>query len=62
VELGGKAKAQTVAFTLLSLPLYLAGQLERLIREAAEVTHKASHDLPDMKRNETMLEQTTSSS
>jgi uncharacterized protein len=33
VELGGKTKAQTVSFTLLSLPLYLAGQLDRLIRD-----------------------------
>jgi predicted AAA+ superfamily ATPase len=32
VELGGKTKAQTVSFTLLSLPLFLAGQLDRLIR------------------------------
>jgi hypothetical protein len=30
---GGKTKAQTVSFTLLSLPLYLAGQLDRLLRE-----------------------------
>jgi uncharacterized protein len=35
VELGGKTKSQTVSFTLLSLPLYLAGQLDRLIRQAA---------------------------
>jgi len=35
VELGGKTKAQTVAFALLSLPLYLAGQVDRLIRESA---------------------------
>ena len=33
VDLGSKTKAQTVAFTLLSLPIYLAGQLDRLIRE-----------------------------
>ncbi len=33
VDFGGKIKAQTVSFTLLSLPLYLAGQLDRLIRE-----------------------------
>ncbi len=31
VEIGGKAGVQTVSFTLLSLPLYLAGQLDRLI-------------------------------
>ncbi len=33
VELGSKTKAQAVSFTLLSLPLYLAGQLDRLIPE-----------------------------
>ncbi len=33
VALGSKAKAQAVSFTLLSLPLYLAGQLDRLVRE-----------------------------
>ncbi len=33
VEIGGKTGAQTVSFTLLSLPLYLAGQFDRLIRE-----------------------------
>ncbi len=33
VELGSKTGAQTVSYTLLSLPLYLAGQLDRLIRE-----------------------------
>lgn len=33
VEIGSKTGGQTVSFTLLSLPLYLAGQLDRLIRE-----------------------------
>lgn len=33
VALGGRSEAKTVSFTLLSLPLYLAGQLDRLIRE-----------------------------
>lgn len=32
VDIGGKTGAQTVSFTLLSLPLYLAGQLDRLLR------------------------------
>ncbi len=33
VNLGSKAETKSVSFTLLSLPLYLAGQLDRLIRE-----------------------------
>jgi hypothetical protein len=33
VDLCSKTRTQAVSFTLLSLPLYLAGQLDRLIRE-----------------------------
>lgn len=33
VEISVETRAQNVSFTLLSLPLYMAGQLDRLIRE-----------------------------
>jgi uncharacterized protein len=33
VDLGSKTDARSVSYTLLSLPIYLAGQLDRLIRE-----------------------------
>ena len=33
VDLGSKTDAKSVSYTLLSLPIYLAGQLDRLIRE-----------------------------
>jgi len=32
-DLGSKTESKTVSFTLLSLPLYLVGQLDRLIQE-----------------------------
>jgi len=35
VEISGRSGVKSVSFTLLSLPLYLAGQMDRLIREHA---------------------------
>jgi predicted AAA+ superfamily ATPase len=41
VAMGGKAGVQNVSYTLLSLPLYLVGQLNRLLHEHTRLTHGA---------------------